>query len=1099
MRKIIKTNSEKLSEILNKTSEKMEEELPDDFQPIPDIPDLSTLDALLNSDNDFSDLFGDHNLLDLDENCLMDYSDLQQHDSNDSNSNPPITLSPVNNDNYKDNKAIIDKRTVKATAKNTPKAAVKNSSSSNDFLSNHHDDHRVNSDRFVQGVPKMGNEKRSVGGNSERVIVPASNGTLQSSQPVIYATNVNGMFGNIGNQGNMMKNGAVLLQNVPVEQMRPVVLQAKILKSDSQVMQPTVVYTTSVPTANTHTFQIQNGTLLNTNGILTATTGIPVLLDSENRSVNRVPINRVQPVKIREGKRSAHNAIERKYRTSINDKILELKNIVVGEEAKLNKSAILRRAIEYIRFLQNSNARLKQENMTLKMSAQRSSLKDLLTNGDPPKFRVEDTPPHSDRSYSPDRSLPGSPETFAGHFDGHGAFSANVDLKDDSEEESLDSPKEILKHRGMLDGSRLTLCVFMLVMIAVNPFKVALDKYGVGDSTRGFEGRGILWSEPASVSFSPSALILWFINIAILTFCLVKMFVFGDPVIPAQSKQAQKFSIHRLEADMCLKKGDKIGAKQQLLRCCQMYGLTLPTSRFELFLSFLWQLFRQCMHRLWIGRWLSRHTGGFFIDRFKRFEAQTSCKELALVFNDLHKIQLVSGPEETCHLIGLTTCLSALNLAEAAKDRVKPVDMIDIYVGVALRIKASLPSFLHFVQRYYLGLAKLSSLNSCDPIPKRLQWLFTPYGYKFFISHKFTNDSKNRDLPFSVIGNAVDPLGIQMKVYREHLLEKALLILLAPGQRTENGEEKRIVDVSDALVYIDLLKENISVDARTVFGINSEQSHQDKVAQWWMTFLSIASHWLLGDQDLDQLYKKIEMIPEPLASLNDPLPKSIVAAFVARKDYLSSDSEMRTTAKKVLLQCEYASHLLADSLSFAVCKKKDNMVALAQLLVCDWLLETRTSLWEDCVENGLKTPVSNWVLSSFQDDLNSLRSLADHVPTALSRVFLYEATARLMAGAAPGRTQQLLDRSLRQRHAKSSIICGKSDKNQQVLSGERQHATALYMACKHLPGPLLSSPGERAGMLVEAAKTLEKIGDKKRLNDCVRFMKTLGTTSAVNN
>lgn len=66
------------------------------------------------------------------------------------------------------------------------------------------------------------------------------------------------------------------------------------------------------------------------------------------------------------------------------------------------------------------------------------------------------------------------------------------------------------------------------------------------------------------------------------------------------------------------------------------------------------------------------------------------------------------------------------------------------------------------------------------------------------------------------------------------------------------------------------------------------------------------------------------------------------------------------------------------------------------------------------------------------------------------------------------------------------------------MGSERQHAAALYMACKYLPGPLLSSPGERAGMLVEAAKTLERVGDKKRLQDCYRLMKALGT-NAVNN
>jgi sterol regulatory element-binding transcription factor 1 len=88
---------------------------------------------------------------------------------------------------------------------------------------------------------------------------------------------------------------------------------------------------------------------------------------------------------------------------------------------QLNKSAILRKAIDYIRHLQNLNTKLKQENLTLKLAAQKP-LKDLLAD---PVSKVEMvksecsepiTPPHSDESspsMSPplsEVSLPSSPE-----------------------------------------------------------------------------------------------------------------------------------------------------------------------------------------------------------------------------------------------------------------------------------------------------------------------------------------------------------------------------------------------------------------------------------------------------------------------------------------------------------------------------------------------------------------------------------------------------------------------------------------------------------------------------------------------------------------
>lgn len=146
---------------------------------------------------------------------------------------------------------------------------------------------------------------------------------------------------------------------------------------------------------------------------------------------------------------------------------------------QLNKSAILRKTIEYIRFLQNSNTKLKQENMALKMAQRKNTLKDLLATGytnveEVP--RMDDTPPRSDMSTSsPEYSLPSSPEY-------------QMPMKDDSDEESLGITK------GMLDHSRLALCMFMLAVISFNPFGMALNKFGYGNRvySEKVEGRTLL-------------------------------------------------------------------------------------------------------------------------------------------------------------------------------------------------------------------------------------------------------------------------------------------------------------------------------------------------------------------------------------------------------------------------------------------------------------------------------------------------------------------------------------------------------------------------------------------------------------------------------
>lgn len=61
----------------------------------------------------------------------------------------------------------------------------------------------------------------------------------------------------------------------------------------------------------------------------------------------------------------------------------------------------------------------------------------------------------------------------------------------------------------------------------------------------------------------------------------------------------------------------------------------------------------------------------------------------------------------------------------------------------------------------------------------------------------------------------------------------------------------------------------------------------------------------------------------------------------------------------------------------------------------------------------------------------------------------------------------------------------------------REHAEALLLASCYLPPGFLSAPGQRVGMLAEAARTLEKLGDRRLLHDCQQMLLRLGGGTTV--
>nr|QIC50194.1 sterol regulatory element-binding protein 1 [Acipenser sinensis] len=262
----------------------------------------------------------------------------------------------------------------------------------------------------------------------------------------------------------------------------------------------------------------------------------------------------------------------------------------------------------------------------------------------------------------------------------------------------------------------------------------------------------------------------------------------------------------------------------------------------------------------------------------------------------------------------------------------------------------------------------------------------------------------------------------------------------------------------------------------------------DPIAKWWASMVVVAVNWLQGDDEAaERLYPMVEYMPKVLNTTESCLPRAALFAFRTVRTLLAKHENSQLS----LNYCEKASGYLRDSINMVQCSSSIDKAV--HLLLCDLLLLTRTNMWQQQSLALSSTPqASPLELRGFQQDLSSLRKLAQSFRPALRRLFLHEATARLMAGASPTRTHQLLDRSLRRR-ATPSCNAGESE----TRPGRREQAEAVLLACRYLPPSFLSAPGQRVGMLADAAHTLERLGDKRTLHDCQQMIIKLGSGTPV--
>lgn len=139
-----------------------------------------------------------------------------------------------------------------------------------------------------------------------------------------------------------------------------------------------------------------------------------------------------------------------------------------------------------------------------------------------------------------------------------------------------------------------------------------------------------------------------------------------------------------------------------------------------------------------------------------------------------------------------------------------------------------------------------------ETIDANLAWLLGKSGQAFFASSSWQFGQACSTLTESP--DSLNPLALVGQYFRDQQLQKALAIIIAPGQA--NGQIKEALD-----------KVHSSEENNSSVDIGVLKQCQDAQARWWASILATACHWMREEkEEAEKLYQVVECYPVSISS-----------------------------------------------------------------------------------------------------------------------------------------------------------------------------------------------------------------------------------------